>query len=269
MSANRTISPVTCDVNSLPLTLRPFKGFNSATKVHEASEWLAGMTKPITIFYCGDHDASGRCIDVEGSGRVVRYGSGQFTLKRLAVHKSDIREFNLPPQQVKDTDSRARIFREEYGEDTIELDALPPVELRRRIRAAIESKLDLVKWQRAIEVEKVELASILESVSEWGSKGIMLDGQPRYSTTKPPLEPRPREALVERFLHEADRGLGAYLLPENDDDHFGRLEVLSKKEVDEIRRALASGERLGKVAANHGLAEEQISRIAPGLKQGG
>ena len=82
-----------CD--DLGVTVRPFKGFNSATKIHEAAEWLSSITKPMSIVYCGDHDASGRCIDEEGAGRVVRYGGGEFRLKRLAIHKGDIRKFRL------------------------------------------------------------------------------------------------------------------------------------------------------------------------------
>jgi hypothetical protein len=155
-----------CD--ELGVTIRPFKGFNSTTKVHEAAELLSDIKRPITVFYCGDHDASGRCIDTEGAGRVMSYGSGKFTLLRLAVHQRDIRIFNLPPQRVKDTDSRARAFREKFGDETVELDALPPVELRRRIRVAIESKLDREKWNRAIAIERIELRSIIESVRQWG-----------------------------------------------------------------------------------------------------
>jgi hypothetical protein len=58
-----------CD--DLGVTVRPFKGFNSTTKIHEAAECLSAIAKPITIFYCGDHDASGRCIDTEGADRVL------------------------------------------------------------------------------------------------------------------------------------------------------------------------------------------------------
>jgi hypothetical protein len=42
------------------------------------------------------------------------------------------------------------------------------VELRRRIRVAIESKLDREKWNRAIAIERIELRSIIESVRQWG-----------------------------------------------------------------------------------------------------
>jgi hypothetical protein len=52
----------------------------------------------------------------------------------------------------------------------VELDALPPNELRRRIREAIEGKMDREKWQRAVEVERVELRSIVETVNQWAKQ---------------------------------------------------------------------------------------------------
>lgn len=213
-----------CD--ELGVTVRPFKGFNSTTKVHEAAEWLAGITKPITIFYCGDHDASGRCIDTEGPGRVMSYGSGEFRLKRLAIHKGDIRRFNLPPQRVKDTDSRALAFREKYGDETVELDALPPVELRRRIREAIEGKMDREKWQRAIEIEKVELRSIVETVNRWPGMKASSPGVRQHSAKKP--------------------------------DVYVELTREGKRKV--IER-VAKGESQRQIAADLGVAESTIVRV--------
>jgi hypothetical protein len=54
-----------------------------------------------------------------------------------------------------------------YGHDCVELDALPPTELRRRISVAVTALLDRAAWDRAIAVEKVELASIVDTVSNW------------------------------------------------------------------------------------------------------
>jgi hypothetical protein len=49
------------------------------------------------------------------------------------------------------------------------LDALPPNELRRRIKKTIRKLMDRDKWARAIEVEKVEMASIVSSVKLWNN----------------------------------------------------------------------------------------------------
>ena len=129
------------------------------------------------IFYCGDHDPSGRNAEEEGLSRVLTHyrkitGGSQVSdvkLRRLAIHKEDIGKFHLPPLRVKDTDSRTPGFVRKYGYDCVELDALPPNELRTRIRVAVTALLDQVAWDRAIAVEKVELASIIDTVSKWPS----------------------------------------------------------------------------------------------------
>ncbi len=157
-----SIQPVTDD---LGVTVRVGRGFNSATRVHEIARLFATIEKPIHVFYLGDHDPSGHCIEVELYSRALRYGSGEFEMKRLAIHAADITKFNLPPLRVKDSDSRARMFRAEHGSECVELDALPPDELRRRVRDAIESLLDVEAWNRALAVEKVERESITRIVA--------------------------------------------------------------------------------------------------------
>ena len=44
---------------------------------------------------------------------------------------------------------------------------LPPTELRRRIEEAVMAMLDSELWNRAVKVEKAELASIQEIVERW------------------------------------------------------------------------------------------------------
>lgn len=48
----------------------------------------------------------------------------------------------------------------------MELDA-PSSELRRRIEEAVSSKLNRAAWERAVAVEKVEIANIQETVGKW------------------------------------------------------------------------------------------------------
>ena len=91
----------------------------------------------------------------------------RFKMKRLAIHVSDIQKFNLPPLRVKMTDSRAKGFLSEHGPACVELDALLPNELRRTIPCGRESTADKDQWDRAVAVEKVELASIMDTVSRW------------------------------------------------------------------------------------------------------
>jgi hypothetical protein len=172
--------------DSLGVRVRPGKGFQSTTKVHEIAELFSGITKPIFVYYLGDHDPSGRnaedelkdrvhshladllCemefTDREGHYRRVGHaGAGTyFFMERLAIHAKDIRTFRLPPLKVKSTDSRAVGFREKYGKQCVELDALPVVELRRRVQDAVRHHIDVDSWERAMVTENAEAQSILE-----------------------------------------------------------------------------------------------------------
>jgi len=152
--------------DELGVTVRVGRGFLSTTKAHEIAERFKSISKPITVFYLGDHDPSGRIIEADLAARIEKYGS-HFALKRLAIFAGDIRKFGLPPLRVKMTDSRAKGFLSKYSDSCVELDALPPIELRKRIREAVEERLDRNLWNRAIEVERVELASIRDTVARW------------------------------------------------------------------------------------------------------
>jgi hypothetical protein len=153
--------------NELGLTVRVARGFNSETRVYEIAKILADTGKRNVVLFLGDHDASGRDIERDWKKRLLQNGSGPFNLRRLAIHPEDIKKFDLPPQRVKFTDSRALKFIDKYGQQCVELDALPPTELRRRIRESVEGLLDRRAWDRAIEVEKVELQNIIETVGAW------------------------------------------------------------------------------------------------------
>jgi hypothetical protein len=165
--------------NDLGVTLRVGRGFLSATRVNDIAQHFANCEKPKTVFYLGDHDPSGQEIETTAFKKVWdRFAqlaplgeefSWVVDIKRLAIHESDITLFDLPPLKIKDSDSRAAKFRKTHGAHCVELDALPPTELRRRIREAVEGQLDLTLWNRAIEIEEVELRSVTEFAERWGA----------------------------------------------------------------------------------------------------
>jgi hypothetical protein len=138
---------------------------------------LQRIRKPKTVFYLGDHDPSGRCIEREAAERIRKYGSGRFAIQRLAIHAEDIAKFSLPPLRVKTkrdgdyADSRAEEFIAEYGSECVELDALPVSELRRRIREAVEAKIERTTWNRAVLAERAELESIEDFIANWPHTG--------------------------------------------------------------------------------------------------
>jgi hypothetical protein len=175
-----SIEPTTKD---LGVVVRVGRGFVSTTRVHEIAEHFnrtLASGKSITVFYLGDWDPSGANIETDVENRVRAQGSGDFHMERLAIFKRDIRRFKLPPLRVKDTDPRSAAFAAEYGKDCVELDALPPDELRRRINNAVNDLIDHDLWDRAIAVEKVEIKSILDSVALWKTLPKVSAVAPRF-----------------------------------------------------------------------------------------
>ena len=150
--------------DELGITLRNCKGFGSTGMECRIGEDFEMSVKPITVFFLGDHDPSGREIERDIYKRAQKSSGKNFRMKRLAIHAEDIERFNLPPQKIKDKDSRAKGFKQKYGNKapTVELDALPVDELRRRVREAVESLIEWDSWNRQLEVQELELNCIAD-----------------------------------------------------------------------------------------------------------
>ncbi len=148
--------------NAWGLTLRVCHGFGSTGMEQQVGQLFAGLGKRIVVFYLGDHDPSGHVIEADIHRRVQTAAGRQFRMERLAIHQCDIATFKLPPQSIKVTDSRAAGFRDKYGAEaaTVELDALPAAELRRRIGEAVTGLLDFETWNRQVQIQDAEFACI-------------------------------------------------------------------------------------------------------------
>ena len=58
--------------------------------------------------------------------------------ERIAVNPDQIEAWNLPTRPTKKTDTRSKSFKGE----SVELDAIPPDDLREMVRACIEQHID-------------------------------------------------------------------------------------------------------------------------------
>jgi hypothetical protein len=150
--------------DTLGFTLRVCHGFGSTGMESQIGEHFETLDKEITVFFLGDHDPSGRVIEQDIHLRAQSAAGRQFKMERLAIHPQDIKRFNLPPQRIKTSDSRAQSFRERFGPNapTVELDALPAEELRRRVKQAVSGLIDLELWNRQTDVQEIELKCIVE-----------------------------------------------------------------------------------------------------------
>jgi hypothetical protein len=176
-----TLAPVTREFD---VTLSPFRGYVSLTFAHEIAELWNSIDKPIFAYYLGDHDASGYDLERDLREKMGRYcerhdwylgrdtgdppcewSSNLFSWRRIAINEQDIDEFDLIPLEPKKSDCRYQTFVREHGERCVELDALPPNELRHRVREAIEQHIPQDQWKKLQKVEQIEKESF-ESVLE-------------------------------------------------------------------------------------------------------
>jgi hypothetical protein len=144
--------------------LRVCHGYSSTGMEMDVAHLFEDVDKPITVFYLGDADPSGFQMQEDIHQRVMTATGKRFEMRRLAIFLEDIKRFHLPPQRIKPADSRSAGYRREHGDDapTVELDALPPTELRHRIESSIKGLIDFDDWDRQVKVQQEELKCIVE-----------------------------------------------------------------------------------------------------------
>jgi hypothetical protein len=103
-------------------------GYSSQSYVDEIVKDVSGDGRRSVLIYAGDLDASGEDIDRDFTERADCWDA----IRRVALLPVHVDEFNLPALPGKPSDSRAGSFIDRHGSlFQIELDALPPDELRR------------------------------------------------------------------------------------------------------------------------------------------
>jgi len=162
-----TVAPI---LKKYGVTFRVMHGYGSATSLKSIADETASSDKPMTVFYIGDHDPSGRHMsEIDLPERLARYG-GAATIIRLALDDSDIQaDSQLPwfPASDKTDDSRHQWFTKKYGQRCWEVDALSPTVLRDRLDAAISDTLDLDAWNHAVRIEQAEVDSMQSILGNW------------------------------------------------------------------------------------------------------
>jgi hypothetical protein len=160
-----TLAPV---LDELGVAFRVMHGYGSATTLHEVAE-ASTEAHPFVALYCGDWDPSGLDMsERDAPTRLAGFG-GAVTIVRVALRADDVASGALPEFHVdtKRRDPRWGWFRGQYGTRCVELDALPPPELRRRVEAAIRAYIDPAAWERCERTEALERESMRHILDSW------------------------------------------------------------------------------------------------------
>ncbi len=156
---------LTLVTNDYDVPLGVVRGDPSITFLHDVAMRLEDDGRPAFIGYFGDHDPNGRDID-----RVIERDlrewapSVDLTFERVAVTEEQIVQLSLPTRPTKDSDSRAKNFQG----DSVELDAIPPDELRTIARHYIERHVDQHQLKELRNIEAEARESLRQFAATWG-----------------------------------------------------------------------------------------------------
>jgi hypothetical protein len=139
------VMPVT-SMYDVPLMVA--RGYASLSFLHSAAVQIADIDKPTYIYHLGDFDPSGVNAGekIEQTLREMA-PDADISFRRIGVTPQQINSWNLPTRPTKTTDSRSKGF----GDVSVELDAIPPAQLRSLVKGFIEYHLP----QRQFEILKI------------------------------------------------------------------------------------------------------------------
>jgi len=144
-------------VNECGLGLHVTRGFASITYLQEAAEDIESDGRPTYVYVLTDFDPSGVSIAEKVEEELkTRAPDSEIVVERLAVDRAQIDLWNLPTRPTKASDTRASKFWRVYGTDSVELDAIPPDELRKLVRDAIDSHMEPWRLRQFRIVEREE-----------------------------------------------------------------------------------------------------------------
>src|SRR5215472_15117712 len=129
------VYPVT-SMYDVPLMVA--RGYASLSFLYSAAEAINELDVPAYIYHLGDFDPSGVNAGekIEETLRELA-PDAEITFERIAVTPEQIANWDLPTRPTKASDTRSKNF----GEISVELDAIEPNQLRTLVQEAIELHL--------------------------------------------------------------------------------------------------------------------------------
>lgn len=154
------------------------RGFSSCTAMHDAYLRFVKQIKKgqnCIILYIGDHDPSGMCMHEDIQGRLHKFGLEDIEVRRIALNIDQVQKYGLPENKLKKDDNgklkdpRGITYKERYGDQSWEVDALDPLVLDQILRDEIESIIDKDQYlamRKKETLEQTELYSIAHQIKD-------------------------------------------------------------------------------------------------------
>jgi hypothetical protein len=130
------------------------RGYASLSFLHSAAEYIGTLDVPTFIYHLGDFDPSGVNAGqkIEQTLREMA-PNANITFERIAVTIEQIIDWNLPSRPTKQSDPRAKKF---GSDQSVELDAIDPRQLRSLVGKAIQQHLPRHQFKQLMRIEEDE-----------------------------------------------------------------------------------------------------------------
>ena len=144
------------------------KGYSSSTAMYDAGRRFLEQgddNKNLYLIYLGDHDPSGIDMTRDVRERLNLYGEwidGNLEVIRVALNMDQVETWQPPRNPAKETDSRFASYRDKFGDDSWELDAVEPRTLAGLVRDHITNLIDQEQWEKIQATEKEMRDELIE-----------------------------------------------------------------------------------------------------------
>ncbi len=139
------------------------RGYSSLTPRWElVKRFIHSKKARLVLLILSDFDPDGEEI-AASFPRSLRddFGLSNFTAHKVALSGDDVREYNLPCDMgAKPTSPNFKKFVKRYGVHVAELDAAPVALLQAKLRAAIQTILDMETFRAELDQERQDAAQI-------------------------------------------------------------------------------------------------------------
>lgn len=148
------------------------RGYVSQSAQYEAGKRVATQRdvygKRVTVIHLGDHDPSGIDMTRDNDDRLSLFARMGIEVDRIALNMSQIEEHRPPPNPVKETDSRKDGYKERFGDESWELDALSPPVIDQLLEEAISDRVNGTAWADSLAAEEERRSTLRQLVENWG-----------------------------------------------------------------------------------------------------
>ena len=148
------------------------KGYLSASEAWRASlrfqKAIANGKKPV-LLHLGDHDPSGIDMTRDNKDRLIEFLKMGVDVRRIALNMNQVERYVPPPNPAKEDDSRFASYKELYGDESWELDALKQNTIGQIITEELKTLIDQSIWNKAMTEQNRRREPLAQLASQWNT----------------------------------------------------------------------------------------------------